>query len=72
MSLPDHFRALIISEQQDGGQAAAKLVTIPRESLPRQGEVLIQVFYSSLNYKDALAIAGREENRSLLPDGPGD
>jgi acrylyl-CoA reductase (NADPH) len=71
MSLPDHFRALIISEQQDGGQAAAKLVTIPRESLPRQGEVLIQVFYSSLNYKDALAIAGRGKIVHCFPMVPG-
>jgi hypothetical protein len=59
MNLPDHFRALIISEPKDGNQATAKLSTISRESLPTQGEVLIQVFYSSLNYKDALAVTGR-------------
>jgi acrylyl-CoA reductase (NADPH) len=59
MSIPDHFRALIISQPRDGGKATAKLATIPRESLPAQGEVLMQVFYSSLNYKDALAVTGQ-------------
>ncbi len=59
MSIPDSFRTLIISEPKDGTQVTAKLAKIPRESLPAQGEVLIKVFYSSLNYKDALAVTGR-------------
>ena len=71
MSIPDHFRALIISEPKDGGQATAKLATIPRESLPTQGEVLIQVFYSSLNYKDALAVTGRGKIVRSFPMVPG-
>jgi acrylyl-CoA reductase (NADPH) len=71
MSLPDHFRALIISEPKDGGRAAAKLATIPRESLPRQGEVLMQVFYSSLNYKDALAVTGQGKIVRSFPMVPG-
>jgi acrylyl-CoA reductase (NADPH) len=71
MSLPDHFRALIVSEPKEGGRTAARLATIPRESLPRQGEVLIQVFYSSLNYKDALAVAGRGKIVRSFPMVPG-
>ena len=71
MSLPDHFRALIISEPKAGGRAAAKLATIPRESLPTQGEVLMQVFYSSLNYKDALAVTGRGKIVRSFPMVPG-
>ena len=71
MSLPDHFRALIIGEPKDGGRATAKLATIPRESLPTQGEVLMQVFYSSLNYKDALAVTGRGKIVRSFPMVPG-
>jgi acrylyl-CoA reductase (NADPH) len=71
MSIPDHFRALIISEPKDGGQATAKLSTIPRESLPTQGEVLIQVFCSGLNYKDALAVTGRGKIVRSYPIVPG-
>ena len=49
MSIPDHFRALIISEPKDGGRATGKLATISRDALPTQGEVLVQVFFSSPN-----------------------
>ena len=69
MSIPDHFRALVVSEPKDGGQATGKLATIPRDSLPKQGEVLVQVFFSSLNYKDALAVTGRPKIVSIIPDG---
>jgi hypothetical protein len=34
---------------------------------PKQGEVLMQVFYSSLNYKDALAVTGRGKIVRGLP-----
>jgi acrylyl-CoA reductase (NADPH) len=71
MSIPDHFRALIISEPKDGGQATARLSTISRESLPTQGEVLIQVFCSGLNYKDALAVTGRGKIVRSYPMVPG-
>ena len=71
MSIPDHFRALIISKPKDGGHAIAKLATISRESLPVQGEVLIQVFYSSLNWKDALAVTGRGKIVRSFPMVPG-
>ena len=42
-----------------------------RESLPTQGEVLVQVFYSSLNYKDALAVTGRGKIVRSYPMVPG-
>jgi len=71
MSIPDHFRALIISEPKDGGQATAKLPTISRESLPTQGEVLIQVFCSGLNYKDALTVTGQGKIVRSFPMVPG-
>src|SRR4029077_17349366 len=50
------FRALIISEPKDGGRATGKSATISRDALPTQGEVLVQVFFSSLNDKDALGV----------------
>src|SRR6516162_7070120 len=71
MSIPDHFRALIIREPRDGGQAAGKLATIRRDSLPTQGEVLVQVYFSSLNYKDALAVTGRPKIVRSFPMVPG-
>jgi hypothetical protein len=55
MSIPDHFRALIISEPKDGGRATGKLATISRDALPTQGEVLVQVFFSSPQFASAKA-----------------
>jgi len=71
MSIPDYFRALIIAEPKDGGQATGKLAMISRHSLPAQGEVLVQVFFSSLNYKDALAVTGRPKIVRSFPMVPG-
>jgi len=71
MSIRDHFRALIISEPKDGGRATGKLATISREALTTQGEVLVQVFFSSLNYKDALAVSGRPKIVRSFPMVPG-
>jgi acrylyl-CoA reductase (NADPH) len=71
MSIPDHFQAVVISAPKDGGRAIGKLATISRDSLPKQGEVLVQVFFSSLNYKDALAITGRPKIVRSFPLVPG-
>ena len=71
MSIPDHFQAVIISAPKDGGRAIGKLATISRDSLPKQGEVLVQVFFSSLNYKDALAITGQPKIVRSFPLVPG-
>jgi acrylyl-CoA reductase (NADPH) len=50
------FKALLAT--QEGGRFQASIQEIPRESLP-PGEVLVRVRYSSLNYKDGLAVTGR-------------
>jgi acrylyl-CoA reductase (NADPH) len=71
MSIPDHFQAVIISDPKDGGKAVGKLATISQDSLPKQGDVLVQVFFSSLNYKDALAITGRPKIVRSFPLVPG-
>ena len=50
------FHALIA--RSEGGYKVA-LETLNDDDLPRDGEVLVDVAYSSLNYKDALAVTGR-------------
>ena len=54
--MPDTFRALIA--EGDSKQESVDFNYIPHGSLPA-GEVLIQAMYSSLNYKDGLAITRR-------------
>jgi acrylyl-CoA reductase (NADPH) len=54
--MEDTFRALIVD--QIDGSVEASLQTLKRETLP-EGEVLIKVAYSSLNYKDGLAVTGK-------------
>ena len=54
--MPDTFRALIA--EGDSKQYSVDFKDIPHGSLPA-GEVLIQAKYSSLNYKDGLAITRR-------------
>src|SRR5262245_61504325 len=49
------FRALRI--HQEGGKVAARLETVGLNDLAA-GEVVIQVHYSTINYKDALAATG--------------
>ena len=46
---------------------AARIEQIPKDSLP-PGEVLVRVRYSSLNYKDGLAVTGKPGVIRKLPD----
>lgn len=63
------FSALVVSEDNQGQY---RLATQQRsvEDLP-QGEVLIQVAYSSLNYKDALSASGNKGVTKKYPHTPG-
>jgi NADPH:quinone reductase-like Zn-dependent oxidoreductase len=61
--MPDTFRALIA--EGDSKQYSVDFKDIPNDSLPA-GEVLIQAMYSSLNYKDGLAIT-RHNPTTHLP-----
>lgn len=54
---PRTFRAIVIEERD--GQVTASMQELPRESLP-EGDVLVRVAYSDLNYKDGLAISGNK------------
>ncbi|MFC4599810.1 oxidoreductase [Cohnella hongkongensis] len=51
----DTFRALVVNRTQDGSHEC-EVGLLKNEQLP-QGELLVRVAYSSLNYKDALAAA---------------
>ncbi len=57
MTIPDHVRALILRKTDDA--VAAVVERIPSASIPGPAEVTVRILYSSLNYKDALAITGQ-------------
>ncbi|MGH7796764.1 MAG: YhdH/YhfP family quinone oxidoreductase [Candidatus Binatia bacterium] len=69
MALPQTFKAMVVSE------AAEK--TFPREIRERAlsdlpaGELIIEVKYSSLNYKDALSATGNKGVTRKYPHTPG-
>src|SRR5438270_888406 len=66
--LPQTFRALILDEQH--GRVAPEIRTLPVSALPA-GDVLVQVVYSGLNYKDGLAILNRNKVVRSFPMVPG-
>src|SRR5690348_15358380 len=66
--MADTFTALIL-EQRDN-QVSADVRPVPRDALP-VGDVLVRVAYSGLNYKDGLAITGRNKVVRSYPMVPG-
>lgn len=62
------FKALVLEEQ--GGKVAGAIKELDREALPA-GEVLVRVAYSTINYKDGLAISGRGRIVRSYPMVPG-
>jgi acrylyl-CoA reductase (NADPH) len=62
------FRAILVEKTADG-QAAA-IAELPEASLP-EGDVLLEVERSTVNYKDALAITGRSPVVRKFPMIPG-
>lgn len=64
-----HFRAYRV-EQTDQGQYSRGIQTLSTDALP-DGEVLVQVHYSSLNYKDALSATGHKGITERYPHTPG-
>jgi putative YhdH/YhfP family quinone oxidoreductase len=63
------FRALVVRETPDG-RFARQVETMTVEDLPPD-EVLIEVHYSSLNYKDALSAVGNRGVTKKYPHTPG-
>lgn len=66
--MKDTFKALVL-EQVNGG-VHASIRELPKSALP-EGEVLVSVAYSSLNYKDGLAVTGRGKIVTRYPMVPG-
>ncbi|MCE0558897.1 MDR family oxidoreductase [Motilimonas sp. E26] len=62
------FNALVLRQEQD--KTLAKVEQIAETELP-DGEVLVQVAYSTLNYKDGLAITGKGKIIRHFPMVPG-
>ncbi|MCL6647657.1 MAG: oxidoreductase [Chloroflexi bacterium] len=62
------FHALMV-DQRDGA-FTVEVRELPRESLP-PGDVLVKVAYSSLNYKDGLALTNRAPIIRTFPFVPG-
>src|ERR1700752_4396974 len=62
------FQALLVN--QADGKFDASIQQLRPEALP-PGEVLIRVAYSSLNYKDGLAVTGRPGVIRKYPMVPG-
>lgn len=64
MKYPDKFTALVASDGDAGFSAELKDVSI--NELP-DNDVLVKIDYSTLNYKDALAVSGRGKICRNLP-----
>ena len=60
----DTFQALVA--HQEGDQITAAVETLRRDDLP-PGDVTIRVLYSSVNFKDALALTPGGGHLSSLP-----
>lgn len=67
-SLPETFRALRMLRDDSG--VRAEFQTLPLSALP-EGDTLVRVSHSSLNYKDGLAVAGRPGVLKGYPMTPG-
>jgi len=62
------FQAILVT--QDAGQIRAELTQLNRSDLP-PGEILIRIAYSSLNYKDGLAVTCKPGVIRKFPMVPG-
>jgi putative YhdH/YhfP family quinone oxidoreductase len=66
--MPDTFNAFVIDEIEDQFESSIKSLPIPEL---HEGCVLIDVLYSSLNYKDALSASGNKGVTKSYPFTPG-
>jgi acrylyl-CoA reductase (NADPH) len=63
----DTFKALVLT--QENGAIHAEFRQLTNDDLP-QGDVLVQVVYSSLNYKDGLNVTGKGKISRFFPMVP--
>ena len=64
------FRALVV-RQDDGGPVTGAVEEVAEDALPKDGDVLVQVEYSGLNYKDGLCMTGGGKLVRDYPHIPG-
>lgn len=64
----DMFKALVLEQGESGPQVSIQ--NVPIDALP-EGDVLVSVTYSNLNYKDGLAITGKGKIVRSFPMIPG-
>lgn len=64
----DKFKALLL--EKDDGDVTASFKELSRDDLP-EGDVLVSVSYSSLNYKDGLAVTNKGKIARTFPIVPG-
>lgn len=69
MSLPQTFKAIVVSERADK-KFVREVQQRNMDDLPA-GELIIEVRYSSLNYKDALSASGNKGVTRRYPHTPG-
>jgi putative YhdH/YhfP family quinone oxidoreductase len=67
-TLPDSFRALVAEKQDD--DVARGLQELRADDLP-DGDVVVRVDWSSVNYKDALAVSPKGRVAQISPLVPG-
>lgn len=67
--MTDSFKALMLT-QDDAGKTIAEIRRLTNADLP-EGDVLVAVEYSSLNFKDGLAITGKGKIVRTWPMVPG-
>jgi acrylyl-CoA reductase (NADPH) len=69
--VPETFNAMIV-DRDDAGTVTRSLQSRPLADLPGgEGDVLIRVDFSSLNYKDAMAASGHPGVAGKFPLAPG-
>lgn len=66
--MTETFRALVLN--QENGKTVHAFQNVTTDALP-EGDVVVKVEYSSLNYKDALAVTGKGKIVRRFPMVPG-
>ncbi len=64
------FRAILLNKNEDGS-TRAELTQLDEAQLPADGDVTVAIDYSTINYKDGLAITGKSPVVRKWPMVPG-
>ena len=64
------FKALILNKKEEDKKAIGAISDVDISNLP-EGDVLVKILYSTLNYKDSLAVTSSSPNIRNFPMVPG-